>query len=132
MLVLSVDREARVLLAELSGHLTHLDFSNLERGALAFIAREGPVRQLIDLAGVQSVAIAVLLPNRASSRPITAANTPLRVYVAPTDLLFGLCRMFAMQQEEQGTPPSLIFRTRESAYEALGLVHPRFQPIETG
>jgi hypothetical protein len=37
-----------------------------------------------------------------------------------------------MHQEGYGTPPTLILRTRASAYEALRLVHPRFQPIETG
>jgi hypothetical protein len=128
MLAFSVDREAKVLLAELSGHLTDLDLSDLERGTLAFIEKEGPVRRLIDLAGVHTV----LLRNGASSRPTTAADTPLCVYVAPTDLLFALCHMFTMQQEAQLTPPTLIFRTRQSAYEALRLVHPRFQPIEIG
>jgi len=133
MLAFSVDREAKVLLAELSDRLTDLDLSNLGRGALASIEKEGPVRRLIDLAGVHAVDIPTeLLRSRALSRPITAANTPLRVYVVPTDLLFGLCRMFTMQQEGQVTSPTLILRTRASAYEALRLVHPRFQPIETG
>jgi len=131
MLAFSVDREANVLLAELSGTLTDLDLSNLETGTRAFIEKAGPVRRLIDLAGVHTVDIPTEhLRTRALTRPITAADTPLRVYVAPTDLLFGLCRMFTMQQAAQVTPTTLVLRTRESAYDVLGIVHPRFRPIE--
>ena len=52
------------------------------------------------------------------------------VLVAPSDLLYGLCRMFVILGEET-RPNEHVVRTMEKAYELLNVHSPQFISIET-
>lgn len=128
MFVLSVDRRQNVLLVEFSGTMTDVDFEGAEAGILAFIAREGPARRIMDLTAVEVWDVPdALMVQRAKTRPLTSSLA--RVVVAPTDYLFAICRMFTSYQATQDIEHPPIVRSRTLAYAELGLSDPDFRPV---
>lgn len=96
----------------------------------AFVEKEGPIRRILDLTAVETIAIPdSVAVHRAKTQPVTTDNTVARVMVAPTDFLFARCRQFAAFQETQGVAQPPIVRSRALAYAELGLSDPDFQPI---
>ncbi len=51
-----------------------------------------------------------------------------RIFVAPTPLGFGLCRMFATFQATRGNVEPEIVKSMEEAFTLLGIADPRFAP----
>ena len=126
MFAISVDRGNNVLLVEFSGTLTSADLMGFGAVVLDFIAKEGPIRRIMDLSAVEQVNIRQgTLVHRAKTTPAALLGS---VHVAPTDFLFGLCRMYMTNQEHLGVA-SPIVRSRALAYDALALDKPDFQPL---
>lgn len=68
---------------------------------------------------------------RALAREVPALPDPNvpRVVIAPSDYMFGMARMFQTLGED--TRPLLhVVRTRREAYALLGVLEPKFEPVD--
>jgi hypothetical protein len=76
-------------------------------------------RQLADLTEVTESRVSMNLVSEQAADQFFTPGTP-RAFVAATDAIFGLTRMFALQSEAQGQTIQ-VFRDMESAKKWLGL-----------
>ena len=85
---------------------------------------------IMDFSPVTEVALSTeFLRQLANRDPIGDATKQPRVVVAPSDLQFGLARMFQITGER--TRPLLhVVRTMNEAFAALGVQSPHFEPLE--
>jgi hypothetical protein len=129
MYALSIDREHRVLLAEVSGELTDAVLTDLEKAIRAVLAETGPLSRIMDFSGVVGLGVAPQdLVLRARTQHMTR-QAGARVYVAATDTGVAMCALFASHQEAVGAPKAAVVRSRSEAYRQLGLSEPRFLPV---
>jgi hypothetical protein len=127
LFTLSINPCRTALLAEFSGMLRHADLVQTE-SAMRAQEKAGPLGRILDFSNVTVVAIPPeKLAERAAQHPALPANAPPHIHVAPTDYLFGLCRLYAARA---GAPDSSVVRSRADAYDALKLVSPVFHPLE--
>ena len=103
--LLNGDATGRKLLASLPPCRGILDFSKVT----AFDASSETIRKIAKMAPAYGVGQAVVL-------------------VAPTDVVYGLARMFVMLGEKS-RPNEYVVRTMAEAYQLLGVAAPQFNPI---
>lgn len=129
MFALLVDRTQKALLARIFGDLTDAVLTDMEAAIRSILEVEGPLRRIVDLSDVGTVVVPQeLLVARAKNRPLSPSRTPVRVFVAPTDYLFAISRMFTTYQATHGID-TMIVRKLEEAYRSLELKNPNFQPV---
>jgi hypothetical protein len=129
MLTLTVDRSQKVLNVAIGGALTDGAMSDIEAAIRAFLKVEGPHRRIMDLSAVTSIDIEhALLVSRATNVPVPLSETPARIYVAPTEYLYGMCRMFTSYQASHGAPPTRVVRSLAEAQALFDLRAPSFEP----
>jgi hypothetical protein len=129
-LSLFFERSHRVLLVRMGAELSEQTLAALDAAVRAFAAAHGACRGLLDLSPVERVTIPSAVIAAHGRRPARLAGQR-RVLVAPTDALFGICRMFGANQDTttRGDAPDVV-RTLAEAYALLGLVDPDFQPLD--
>lgn len=121
------ERKQRVLLARLGRSFTPDAIETMQEAVRRFVAVEGRCRGIADLSAVEEVNIdSRLMAALGQQRAVLFGEK--RVLVAPKPEVFGLVRMFGMNQAATGDEP-LIVRRLEEAYAALGLSEPDFQPV---
>lgn len=128
MIELFFEHERRVLLVRYATELTHPNLEQLDRQLVAFVAREGRVNTIIDFSEVTGDVPTADIRFRGES----PARMPdrRRIFVAPTDLVFGMLRIYGAHQDIGGTPPPTVVRTIAEAYALLDLSEPTFEPWE--
>lgn len=97
------------------------------RGRKILASRPG-VRGIIDFSGVQGKDISSETIRRVARLPTQGEERAVVVFIADTDLEFGLARMFVILTEEL-LPNRHVVRTMEEAYELLGITDPQFVRI---
>lgn len=128
MLVLLFDRQHRVLLARFSGALTVNDLAQSDVGAKAVLAREGPVRSILDFTEVDAIDVPSAEIAFRGSRPALMGDQT-RVYVVPRPELFGLARMYSTYHGHSGGTEPLLVATFADALRALAIEDPDFEPV---
>jgi hypothetical protein len=121
------DSRQRVLLARLGRSFTPEAIERMQAAVRRFVAANGLCRAIADLSAVEEVD----MPSRymvelGRQRAILFGER--RVLVAPRPDVFGLARMFGMNQAATGDEP-LVVRRLEEAYAALGIRDPDFRPV---
>jgi hypothetical protein len=123
---LGYDRKHNLLLITFDGTLIQEDHRAMIAAVRAFIARHGLAHAIVDFTTVAEFKLdAAYLADFARSRSVLVGQK--RVYVAPTDEIFGMLRLFEMHQSATGDVP-LVVRTLAEACEHLGIDAPDFQP----
>ena len=93
------------------------------------LGREGPVRGIIDLSDVVMVDLPQdQLISRARQPPMAAGKA--RIVVATTPAVLDFARSYSAAQREFGGVGPQVVSTRADAYRILGLVDPKFEPLE--
>jgi hypothetical protein len=122
------DPSYRVLLVKPGPALTQPVILDMYAAAGRFVAARGAYRGILDLAAVECVDVSnAFVVYQAHAIPALAGQR--RVLAAPSDELFGLCRMFAAHQESQGDGPAVV-RSLAEAYALLDIATPDFCPID--
>jgi hypothetical protein len=94
-----------------------------------FQAHRPAFRTLSDFSSVTTFDVSIeTIKKLAVEEPVIAADS-MRVIVAPSDLTYGLARMFGMLGE-QTRPNVHVVRTMEEAYELLGIKSPQFSRVD--
>ena len=102
-----------------------LEGDTVGRGLLA--ARP-PCRGILDFSKATTVDISSQTIRTIACRPPAYGLGQVVVLVAPTDLLYGLSRMFVLLEEER-RPRMSVVRTMKEAYDLLRVDVPHFSPI---
>jgi len=120
----------KILLLRFAGQLTDRVYTEAydaaQRNWASTVAQMG----ILDFSPVTEVALSTeFLRQLADREPIGDATKQPRAVVAPSDLQFGLARMFQITGER--TRPLLhVVRTMNEAFAALGVQSPHFEPLE--
>jgi hypothetical protein len=114
-----IDRELRVVRSRGSGTLTTRDLQDYTSRLLVDPAFDADYRSLADLSEVTVVDIDQLALSQTAWTPSFNPGTR-RAIIAPSDLVYGLARMFATHSERFGQVVH-VFRHRADAEAWLGL-----------
>jgi hypothetical protein len=131
MFALLFDSDAKVMLAQYGGVLSSVDLSAVDRFVASFVAREGYVRSIYDLAAIEALAIprSRLLERGRKLRMNPGQD---RVFVVPQEDIYELYRDYAQEQVALGNGTMVLVRTRQEALRVLGLENPNFEPLVQG
>src|SRR4051812_37383965 len=116
----AIDTERKLLLTVFRGPLSDEDVREHLRMLRANPQFQLLMRELVDLRGVTDVTISSAMA-RVSARWLLHAPDARRAIVAPSDVLFGLARMYQTHLGEIGAAQLGVFRAIEPALRWLGL-----------
>jgi ElaB/YqjD/DUF883 family membrane-anchored ribosome-binding protein len=120
----------RVLMTRIYGKYVLDDIVLRDRAVARFVARNGLARGLMDFTAVESVDVPIdRLVRRAHEPPVLPGQ--FRVIVAPDPLTYELNRVVIAHQLYSRKVEPLLVRSLAEAHQALSLVDPKFQPVES-
>jgi hypothetical protein len=126
--VLEFDARSAVLRVTVEGLVT--DESLLECYAIVakYFASHPPCRGILVLSKTKFEVSSNTIRRLAGAVPAFPAGY-MRVFVTPTDFVYGMGRMFQMLSEKS-RPDLHVVRTLEEAYRLLELESPKFGPVQ--
>lgn len=122
------ERKHRVLLVKFGRVLSRETLAEMQDAVRRFAAAEGPCHGILDLGAVEEVKLESHYLAAFGRQP-AVLHGHRRILVAPQDQVFGLCRMFGLNQAETGEEPHVMRRLAD-AYAALGVAAPDFHPVD--
>src|SRR3954447_22929654 len=126
MFTLLFDPQSRVMLVQYGGVLSSDDIRSVDAFVTSFVAREGYIRSIYDLTGIEAFAIP---PSKLRQRGRKLRMNPGqdRVFVTPQDELYALD--YAREQLEVGNGEMKVVRKFQEALGLLELNKPDFHPL---
>lgn len=122
------DARQRILLIRMGPALTPDALQFMQAALARFRAAHGSCSGILDLTLTEQVAVPISdLVALAKHRPVMTGTR--RVFVAASDVIYGLCRMVGSYQDLGGNAPEIV-RNLAEAYAALGLAEASFEPFE--
>lgn len=121
------DRDGRVLLVRFASRFSHETIVAMEEAARRFVACHGDLPAIADFSQVDQFAVSLRAWREIARRQRVIRDAP-RVLVAPQDSIFGLLRVYATVQTDNGDP-AMVVRSLAEACAYLGLHRPDFQPL---
>jgi hypothetical protein len=128
MFTLAFEYSHRVLFSRFMGLLTSDDLAQFEQAARSIIAREGPMRGILDFSEVGTIAVPRSLFIQLGRRPQLSPGQD-RVFVATTPEVDQIASAYAAQQRDFGNVEPRVVGSLAEAFNLLGLVRPDFQAI---
>ncbi len=122
------EHKNRVLLVKFGRALTRESLVEMRDAVRRFVAAEGPCHGILDLSAVAEVNVASDFI-AAFGRQRAVLHGRRRILVAPKDEVFGLSRMFGLNQADSGEEP-LVVRSLTEAFAALGVAAQDFAPVD--
>jgi len=92
------------------------------------LAARPPCRGILDFSRVTKVDASSQTIQRIAAQPPAYGPGQAVVFVAPTDVVYGLSRMFVTLGERK-RPRAHVVRTMDEAYRLLQVDSPQFRPI---
>ena len=127
MIDLSIDREHRIVVVRFVDSIDPDDFAAIDR-ALKGLPDAASLRCIVDLGGITDIRVAGLqLVSRAKGSP--ALPTAYKVFVASTELSFGISRQFSTHRDLAGLPGPRIARSFDEALQRLEVTGAQFEPL---
>lgn len=127
MISFFIARSRRVLLIEFGLPVTRDTISRLDSERAAVFEREGTMDMVVDFTPSPPAMIPVSLTHERVRLPSPAPGHR-RLYVAPSDHLFGMLRMYAIPHGDDRVD---VVRTIAEAFAALQVAHSDFSPLST-
>lgn len=122
------DHSNKVLLVTFCGTFTRDTTTALNKAARAVVERYGHVAVILDFSEVTEMAIQLRdWPELGNSR--RAIRGKRRLLVAPQTPIFSPLRLYGTHRADAGDDTDVV-ATRSAAYRGLGLVDPRFEPLD--
>jgi anti-anti-sigma regulatory factor len=122
------DESARILLVRFAGAVVRQELERLRRDTRRFVERHGNCDSIVDFTAVDHVDLDGAYLRALGGRPRVMAGAR-RVFVASQPEVFGIVRMFGLQQSLVTDNEPMVMRTLDEACVFLGLEAPRFAPI---
>ena len=122
------DARQRILLIRMGRVLSPEALGFMQAALARFLAAHGRTSGILDLSATEEVAVPVAdLVVLAKHRPVMAGTR--RIFVAASDVTYGLCRMVGSYQDLGGNAPDIV-RSLAEAYVLLGITDAAFQAFE--
>ncbi len=122
------DQASKVLLVAFSGVFNRDTTIALNTAAKAVVERHGHVAVILDFSAVTELAIELRdWPELGNSR--RAIRGKLRMLVAPVSPIFAPLHLHG-RHHGGGVDDTVLVPTRQEAYRGLGLVDPKFEPLD--
>ena len=123
------DFEHKILLTVMEGEIQGFEISAIDHDMRAHIVRMQPAAGISDLTGVTNFNVPGNIMRSAALQPAPfPADTP-RFIVAPTDVLYGMSRMYELVANRPDGKLQVV-RNRQEALSALGVSTAKFDPID--
>ena len=119
----------RILLTFLEGEIQGPELETIDQDMRARIVRVQPAAGISDLSGVTNFNVPGEILRAAALHPPPFPPETPRFIVAPTDVLYGMSRMYELVADRLHGMLQVV-RTREEALSALGISNPKFEPID--
>ena len=123
------DFEHKILLTVMEGEIQGLEISTIDQDMRARIVRMLPAAGITDLSGVTNFNVPGKIMRSAALQPSPFPLEIPRFIVAPTDVLYGMARMYELVADRPHGKLQVV-RNREEALSALGVSNPKFDPID--
>lgn len=109
-----------------TGEMTDETVTELWMKGLSVGASFSSYNAIVDLSGVTDFAVTPRIIEHIARRE--SIDLSVRVFVAPTDFIYGSIRMFQVLSEK--TRKNLhVVRSMQDAYKLLGIESPKFVPL---
>jgi hypothetical protein len=125
---LHFDGASRVLLVRFEGVVARQDLERLRADTGTFVVRHGSCDGIVDFTGVTRADLDASYLRALGGRPRVMVGSR-RILVAPQPEMFGLTRMYGLQQSLITDNEPMVVHTLDEAYAHLGLTSPRFAPL---
>jgi len=127
--VMEIDAKDNILRVTLEGTVTDATLSDMYAAVAGYVASHGPCRAIADASRVKMFEVSTSFIREVARNKSAIPTGHMRVFVAPSDFMFGMVRMFQIVGEL--TRPDLhVVRTLEEAYHLLQVgSSPEFRPI---
>jgi hypothetical protein len=126
--VLEFDARNNVLRVRFEGRLTDAILLDAYATVARYAASRAPCRGIVDVTEVTKFEVSSSAIRQMAGSPPAIPTENVRVFVASTNFIYGMARMFQMLGEK--TRPNLhIVRTLNEAYLLLQLESPEFIPV---
>jgi hypothetical protein len=123
------DFEHKILLTVIDGEIEGSEIPTIDQDMHARIARMQPAAGICDLSGVTNFNVPGEAMRSAALQPPPFPSETARFIVAPTDFLYGMCRMYELVADRPHGKLQVV-RSREEALSALGISNPKFESID--
>lgn len=110
----------------LTGEMTDAGVMELWSKGVPIAAAHSSCRLIVDTTGVSRFGVSPKAVTMLAKKH--SADLPMRVIVAPSDVLYGTCRMFQTLTESTRQNVHIV-RTMKDAYKVLGVESPKFVSI---
>lgn len=125
--ILEFDARNDVLRVTIDGLLTDEALSDCYATVTKHFASHPPCRGIVDLSKAKFEVSSNAIRRLASSMPAIPRGYT-RVFVTPSDLVYGMARMFQILGEKS-RPDLHVVRTLEEAYKLLQIESPEFNAV---
>ncbi len=125
---LSFDKQNYVLRLAFEERLTDADLLDAYAFLRRYFTSNPPCVSILDYSSVQVSDLSIQTVRHLTTLPRAMANGFLRINVAPSDVVYGLARMFQILSEE-GRPELRVVRTMDEACALLEVESLDFQPL---
>jgi len=123
------DFEHKILLTVMEGEIHGTELLAIDQDLLARIVRMQPAAGICDLTAVTELNVPVPILRTAALQPEPYPLEAPRFIVAPTDVLYGMSRMYELVANRPDGKLQVV-RNRQEALSALGVSDARFDPID--
>lgn len=127
MIQFRFDDLLRILLVTFEAEGTALNFARLDELLIAFVERNGTADTIVDFSAVRGTLNTEEIIAQAS-RP-SRMRGRRRVFVAASDHVFGMIRLYGSHQESIGESAPAVMRSLDAALALLGTTLDRFKPV---
>ena len=123
------DSEHKILLTVLEGEIQGPELLAIDDDMLKRIERMHPAAGICDLTGVTNLNVQAAVLRTAALQPEPYPSEALRFIVAPTDVLYGMARMYELVGNRPNGQMHVV-RSRQEALSALSASNAEFGPID--
>jgi hypothetical protein len=122
------DSTNNILRVTLEGPVTDANLSGAYAAAAGYVVLHGPCRGIVDLSKVTKFEVSTTLIQEQAEGASAFPNGYLRIFVAPTNFLYGMARMFELLCQEN-RPDLRVVRTMDEAHHLLRVESPEFVAV---
>lgn len=123
------DFQNKILLTVMEGEIQGPEISTIDQDMRVRIVRMQPAAGISDLSGVTNFNVPSPIMRAAALRPPPFPPETPRFIVAPTDVLYGMSRMYELVADRPHGKLQVV-RSRLEALSALRVSNAKFDPID--
>ncbi len=125
---LSFDHQHSILRVAFDERLTDADLLDAHGFLRRYFASHPPCASILDYSGVKTNEVSIQTVRHLVFLPRAMSDGFLRINVTPSDVMYGMARMFQILSEE-GRPELRVVRTMDEACALLGVPSLDFEAL---